>query len=70
MLSKETAFVLTRSAEEKEIEDLIKAASAQKEYQTEILNLTDYQQEWLKECGYSITNKATKQGYVWSINWQ
>jgi len=43
MLSKDQAFQLTQNEEQKEIEEIIKSTISKKEYQCEILNLTDYQ---------------------------
>lgn len=70
MLSKDTAFSLSQKEEEKEVEDVINAAITRKEYQAEILNLTDYQQSLIKEAGYKLDHTANKNGYLWRINWQ
>lgn len=70
MLSKQMAFTLSRAEEEKEVEDLIKTAISQKEYQVEILNLTDYQQSLINDAGFKLDRTANKNGYLWRINWQ
>ena len=70
MLSKTSAFQLTQNEEQKEVEDLIKSAISKKEYQCEILNLTDYQQSLIREAGFQLDHTANKNGYLWSIKWQ
>ena len=69
MISKESANQLSKQAEAEDVEKEIRNAAAQMKYEVEMLNLTDYQQEQLKENGYNITHTANKMGYIWRITW-
>ena len=70
MLSKNEAFAATKAAQLKVIEDQIQSTADKGGFETEILNLTEEEQEILNINGYKIIKDANKQGYVYKINWE